>query len=212
MGSCLRFGTIVLAGVLVGTLSGAANAQNKCAAGKIKATGKKQSCITMAYAHAAQSSADPKQEDIAECELKFATAFARLEARSGCVTSGDAAAIEGKVDAFVADLVTELDLGNPSRCQANKMKAAARKAKCLLYLDAREATQGLPAAPIRIQRCRDRLPRQFAAFELGPGCDTTGDADAIEAKVDAFVADVDTELPWATTTTTEPTTTTTTLP
>jgi hypothetical protein len=173
----------------------------------------KQKCIAGPYAHAAQSTADPKQSDIDACEARFATKFTKLDLRGGCLTTGDAAAIEQKVDSFIADLVAELDSGNPSLCQANKIKTAAGIAKCLLTLEAKEAASGLPKDQTKVDRCRDKLAARFAALELGPTCDTSGDAGAIGAKVDAFVADVDAELPWVTTTTTAPeSTTTTTVP
>jgi hypothetical protein len=197
-----RVTTFLATAVFTLIFAGPGWAQNRCSASKIKVTAKKQKCIATVYAHAAQSSAAPKQADIDECEAKFAGYFAKLDLKGGCITSGDAGAIEGKVDAFVADLVTELDAGNPSLCQANKIKSAAKKASCLLALEAREAYKGFPKDPVKEQRCRDKFTARFAALELRPGCDTTGDAAAIEDKVDAFVADVDGEIPGSTTTTT----------
>ncbi len=186
--------TVLLLGITaVLCTAGAAQAQNKCAAYKLKATAKKQRCLAREYAHAAQSSAPPQQSEIDTCEAKFSGTFAKVE---GCLTTGDAAAIEAKVDAFVADLVTELDSGNPSRCQALKIKATANHAKCLLRVEAREAASGVPQDPLRAQKCQLKFDAAFANLEAGPECDTTGDAAAIDAKVDAFVADVDNELPF----------------
>jgi hypothetical protein len=196
--------TVVLAGILAITLPGIAAAQSRCSAYKIKAAARKTTCLSNQYAHAAQSNADPKQDNIDTCKAKFAALFAKLDLKGGCPTTGDAAAIETKVDAFVADLVTELDSGNPNLCQAYKITASAKKAKCLLIIKAKEAAYGVPVDPLKAQRCRDKFAAKFAGLELKYNCDTTGDAAAIEAKVDAYVEDVATEIPATTTTTTLP--------
>ena len=171
-----------------------ADAQNRCAGYKLKTTARKPKCLAAEYAHAAQSSSPPQQSDIEECEAKFAIRFEKIELKGGCLTTGDAAAIESKVDAFVADLVAELDNGNNSRCQGLKILAAAVQARCLLLLDAREASRAEPIDPERVAKCQHKFDAVWADLEAAPGCETTGDAGAIDAKVDAFVADVDGEL------------------
>ena len=189
------------------TLPGIAVAQSRCSAYKIKAAAKKGACIAKEYAHAAQSNAAPQQGDIDACVAKFEATFAKLDLKGDCPTTADAPAIEAKVDGFVADLVTELDSGNPSLCQAYKMRAAAKKAKCLLYVEAKEAQYGAAVDPLKFQACRDKFAARFAGLEVKDNCDTTGDAAVIEAKVDAFVTDVEGEIPATTTTTTAEATT-----
>src|SRR5262249_13717569 len=50
---------------------------------------------------------------------RFDTTWARAEAKGGCATAADPAAITGAVDAFLGDLATRLDLtGAPGRCAA----------------------------------------------------------------------------------------------
>jgi hypothetical protein len=50
----------------------------------------------------------PDAECIARVESKFASVWARIEARGGCVVSGDAATVESLVDGLVADLVAAI--------------------------------------------------------------------------------------------------------
>lgn len=50
----------------------------------------------------------PDPDKVAKCESKFVEQFAKLEAKGGCKTTGDAATIEAKVDAFLEDLDAEL--------------------------------------------------------------------------------------------------------
>ena len=84
--------------------------------------------------------------------------------------------------------------GTPAeRCASTKIKAAGTTASCLLGLDAR-AARGMSIDPGTVQRCKDKLGDPvrgaFAHAETRGGCLTSGDAPAIESKVDAFVDDV----------------------
>ena len=45
---------------------------------------------------------------LAKCQTRLGTAYTKLEAKGDCETTGDATAIEAKVDAFVLDLLDEL--------------------------------------------------------------------------------------------------------
>jgi hypothetical protein len=89
-----------------------------------------------------------------------------------------------------------------NKCAGSKIKAAGKKAKCLLGLAAKQAATGVSPDPEKVQKCKDKFALAFAKAEARGVCTTTGDADAIESKVDAFVADVGGELPGTTTTTT----------
>jgi hypothetical protein len=81
-----------------------------------------------------------------------------------------------------------------NKCAAAKLRSVGKSSKCLLGLEAKEAKTGTAPDPSRIQRCKDQLVSAFSANETNGGCLTTGDADAIGNKIDAFVADVDAEL------------------
>ena len=83
---------------------GAPTSSNKCQALKIKAASTKTTCLLGLKAKAAATGnimepLDPNK--FAKCVEKFSTAFSKLETKGGCVTSGDAGAIESKTDAFV---------------------------------------------------------------------------------------------------------------
>jgi hypothetical protein len=203
----------VVALVLVTTGPAAAQA-GKCTATKLRAACKKAACKAgLESKEAAKGTAiDPAK--LAKCEAKFNKAFAKAESKPGCATTGDAAAIEAKVDAYVADLATELDVGtgtNPNKCEGAKIKAAGKKTNCKCALEAKQAQKGGTIDPLKIAKCESGFTNSFSKAESKGGCNTTGDAAAIEAKVDAFIADARTELePGVTTTTTTTSTTTTT--
>lgn len=83
---------------------------NICTAGKEKAlaeaTSDKLECFENAFRR------EPGIVD-ASCfsrpESQYAYAFAKLEANGGCLTHGDSAALEAKINSFVADIITSLD-------------------------------------------------------------------------------------------------------
>jgi len=167
----------------------------ECASRKIKAAGKKAACLLSLDARVAKgAAADPAK--VQKCKDQLGDpargAFAKAEAKGGCLTSGDATAIENKVDAFVDDVDTALAVGTPNGCQAAKLQAAAKKTSCLLALQAKAAT-GAGLDPTKVQACKDHLSGPsgtFAREEATGTCATTGDAGMIEDKVDAFVDDV----------------------
>ena len=138
--------------------------------------------------------------------------------KSPCSTTGDATSLEAKVDAFVLDAVTELDPGYPTpvlnKCSAGKKKCVANQVKAILGCYGKAASAGgssLPPVvppppnvePTSFQECitkaRDKFdpippldPSKgcFAKLEAKPPCLTTGDAAALETKVEAFSLDV----------------------
>jgi hypothetical protein len=74
-------------------------------------------------------------------------------------------------------------------CEASKLTAAGRKASCLALEEARGVLGGTP----KPARCSKSFEWTFGLAEAiaGPGvCPTEGDAAAIEALVDACVADI----------------------
>jgi hypothetical protein len=210
---------VVLAGfTLLLVSAGPVAAQNKCAGAKIKAAGKKAKCLLGLEAKEAKGGVAPAADKIAKCKGKLSSTFSKNETKGGCLTTGDAQDIEDKVDAFVLDADTELGVALPNGCASAKLKAAGKKAACLLGLEAKEAAKGIAPAADKIAKCKSKLSSTFSKNETKGGCSTTGDAQDIEDKVDAFVADAANELdpppvpPTTTTSTTGTTSTSTTLP
>src|SRR5262245_3643948 len=81
-----------------------------------------------------------------------------------------------------------------NKCAGGKIKAAGKKAKCLLDLEAKAAATGIAADPTKVQKCKSKLTSTFTKHEGKGGCATSGDAQTIEDKVDTFVADVAAQL------------------
>jgi cysteine-rich repeat protein len=189
-----------------------AAAQDKCAGSKLTATGKKCSAKLNCIAKAAGKGVAVDGTCLGKAETKFASSFTKAEGKGGCNTLGDAAAIEAKVDAHVADVRAELWTDEPADndCASSKVRAAGKKCLCKTKCSAKAAKSGAGVDPLCMQKCEQRFATAFTKAESKGGCTTTGDAPAIEAKVDAFVSDVEDDLQPTSTTTS--TTTTTTLP
>ncbi len=187
---------------------------NKCLAGKIGCVSKKKACLLQCYNKAlgARHPVDPTA-CLQKCRDEFTGGavptngcFAKLEADNAgpCKTTGDTEALEVKIDAFVRDVVAELDPQFPTlplnKCAAGKVKCISAKDKCVLSVHAKAAKVGPPPDATALAKCRAKydgtVPTKgcFAKLEAKVGCLTTGDTAAIEAKDDAFIDDVLCEL------------------
>ncbi len=176
-------------------MAGSALAQNKCQGAKAKAVGKKAACVLGLDAKLVGSGTPIDSAKLAKCRAKVGAAYSKLESRGGCGTTGDATAIENKVDAFADDVTTELSQGTlPNKCQGAKVKAAGKKAACVLGLTAKLVGSGTPIDQAKLAKCRAKVGAAYSKLESKGGCTTTGDASAIEDKIDAFVDDVHCEL------------------
>src|SRR5215472_10574748 len=81
-----------------------------------------------------------------------------------------------------------------NKCQGAKIKDAGKKASCLAGLYAKQAAAGGTIDPAKVAKCQAKVSAAYDKLEARPGCNTTGDKGAIEAKVDSFVNDLVSEL------------------
>jgi cysteine-rich repeat protein len=188
---------------------------DRCGASKLKATGKKCYAKAKCGAKAAASGEEIDISCMDKAEAKFLSTFSRAEARGGCFTSGDASAIEAKVDAHDEDVRDELwtNALTENDCASAKLRAAGRLCSCELNCFSRAAKRGVPVDVFCQSRCANKFHPVFTKAEAKGGCTTTLDRDVIADKVDVLVEDVVEELQGPTTTTaTTTSTTTTTIP
>lgn len=170
--------------------------RSQCTAKKIKIVMKKKSCLLKTFAAAAGKGVPADAVKLNRCALKFDFQFFKEELKGGCQTTGDAPAMEAKVDAFVADVIAELDvapLDDQSKCRRAKLQCVAKYDQCILTLYSKAAKTGFIDAAKRA-KCEAKLADCFAKAEAIGGCETTGDLAAIKAKDDVFIYDVACEL------------------
>jgi hypothetical protein len=173
-------------------------APNKCASAKIKAAGKKTACLLALVGKSAASGDPIDSAKRQKCLTKFSAAFTKAELKGGCITTGDVDDIEDKIDVAAdgptSTLAAPLFPPTPNACQAAKIKATGKKAKCVLGLRAKVAGKGGSVDPLKLAKCTGKFGSAFTKAETKGGCETTGDVDDEETLVDAFVDDVDAEL------------------
>jgi hypothetical protein len=203
---------------------------NKCLAGKIKCANKKMAGLLKCHNAAEKSGLPVDAGCLSKTIARFdggtkgaaGSCFGKLEVKNEgpCRRFDDLAAIEAKVDAFVLDVVQELDPSYPApilnACSAGKKKCVLKKTAGKLTCW-EKCQKDLAKCEGMLTDCLDKAEGKydggaapekgcFAKLEAaGDSCITTGDSDALEAKVDAFVGDVLQELENAPTPTVTPT-------
>ena len=181
---------VVLAMSALTTMATSAVAQSHCSSAKVKAVGKTARCrLALEAREAAGKPKNPAR--VQRCEDEMVAAFSKYDAAyTDCRVTGEVSWVIPVIDTFVNDVDTALSVGLPNKCQAAKLKATGKKAKCFLDLYARTLHTLAPLDPAKVQRCHDKHTATFAQEEAKLGCATTGDADAIEGDVDIFTTDV----------------------
>lgn len=187
--------TLKLVGLAIGGLGVLAAARgvalaSKCNAGEAKAAGLKAACKLGVLASAARTAATPDPGRLALCDSKFFATFTKAQGAGDCYSRVDAATMENVVDHFVDGVNTSVAVSPPSRCQSMKLKAAGKKAKCRLGVQASGYANGTPD-PVKHAACGEKMRATFSRADRGTDCGTTvGDYGAIEQGVDDFENDV----------------------
>ena len=199
----------------------------KCNSAKIKCVTTKATALLSCHNKAETKEMPVDPECVSKADTKFSSpsdqkgCMDKAEkdlVKSPCSTVGNAGSLEDQVDAFVLDVVQELDPGYPTpvlnKCSAGKKKCVANKVKAILNCYAKAASSGgsvaLPPppqgqSPTSFQECIQKAQEKFdggadpskgcfAKLEAKPPCLTTDDTDALEAKVDAFSQEISTQL------------------
>jgi len=214
--ACDKTGWLLLVcGILLGISPAyAADPGASCAAAKLKAAGKKANAKLNCVAKAAGKGVPVDGLCLSKVETKFSTAFAKAEAKGGCLTATDAGAIEASVDTCVTTLRGLLGVpGTPplSPCAAGKLKATGKKLTGKAGCHAKATQKLLPVSATCLTAAETKFTASFAKAETKAGCVTVSDAAMVETAVDDCVAALVTALPGPTTTSTTSSTTTTTV-
>ena len=186
----------VVVSVTLGTPAMAGIA-SQCTALKYKVTGKEAYVKSRCFSKAAARGGMVDPDCLSAAELKFSNGFTNAEGKGDCFTTGDAGAIEAKVDAFVDDIAATVagSAGGAfvaSTCDANKIrgagKKAAAKAKCY-WKDVRlGGGDGTGAACVA--KAEAKFGKVVDTAESRSDCHMTGQEATLESKVDAFLTDL----------------------
>src|SRR5262245_6716982 len=158
--------------------------QQKCGTDKLKAASKKAVERTKCFEKAVQKSAPVDPVCLARADLKLSTTFQNIEAKGGCVFSGDAPVIEGAIDSAVGAFVAALDPGSAGaaavKCAAAKIKAAGKKSEAKLKCHSSAFGRGVAVDARCLAKAGNKLLQAFQLADARGGCVATGDAAAIE--------------------------------
>jgi hypothetical protein len=198
---------LMVSAVLLMTFGSEAMAQtvtvNRCAGAKTRCVmGKTHVCgvagvrgMLKCYqtAESRSSPVDPECILLAVNEIRecFLVAERRL---GGCLTIGDADAIQAKIQAFTLDVVQTVDPTHPrpnsSRCAEKKMGAVAEATADTLgcFEEAFKTNGVVSRACLAVPF--GHLEYLWGRIESNGGCPSLGDVQLLEDKIDSFVADI----------------------
>jgi hypothetical protein len=170
-------------------------ARRRCIAVKLRASGRyaaeKARCV--AESEARMETAPPGCAG--EAEMRLRRRFAKAETKAGCVTFGDAGAIESMVDAFVGGVVATVTgttgaPSTPSRCDAGKIAATGRNAAASARCTAKATATGRPVPPGCEANATATFETAVAKAEAAMDCARRGQAGILEATVAGFIDDL----------------------
>ncbi|HLY38397.1 MAG TPA: hypothetical protein VKU61_10200, partial [Candidatus Binatia bacterium] len=171
--------------------------KGKCLAAKLKAAGTKAACVLGVYSKAAAKGAPLDTGHLATCTTKFSSTFAKAESGDCVAPTGGTAMVEAEVDAFAADL-NSTEVGSntlPSKCIAEKLKAAGKKTSCRLGVVAGGVRKAVPPDTGKLAACEAKFSTASQKADGGSDCGTaSGNAGTVESAVGAFVDGVVTDL------------------
>jgi cysteine-rich repeat protein len=161
---------------------------DRCSAAKLKATGKHVLAGHVCESKAAKSGLPVDMTCLVKASSKLETAVTKAEARGGCATMGDYAALAGAADALRVDCVEHLPAGNSpqaNRCAAVKRKATGRLGRAQLKCYAKSSKRHEAVDPVCLGRAGERFARAFDKAEARGGCATIGDQGVLAGVVSA---------------------------
>jgi hypothetical protein len=195
----LRIATLVALAVAVcgGVSAIAAPPPSICQAGKLRATGIAANLLLRCHASAATAGTPVDPECVARERVRLQTSFAQLEASGTCVTTGDADAVWGLLDAATSSVASALrPSGGSSLCANGKLLAAAQRESYALKLIGKQRKRPNTTRLTRGDGSSiARLARDFALAEARGGCLTTGDFGGIADSLHNGIGDL-TEALW----------------
>jgi hypothetical protein len=184
----------------VSTTSGIAGAQSKCSSAKTKTAGKGAAGVGKCFAKAIGKGVAVDPACTSKETGKISSGFTKAEGKGDCLApNGDAGAITAKVNALVDDLHQAVNsgAGGPSKCDSKKIQTATKKAADKAGCHAKAVGKGIAVDAACLTKAEGKFSSATAKNEsgtTGATCTNTGQAAALEAIVDAFIADLVDEL------------------
>jgi len=170
----------------------------KCAAAKLKSSGKDAAAKLNCYQKAAIKGDPIDTTCLDKAQLKHVAAWDKAELKGGCATEGagaDPLVVAAEPDpmgdsltgSLVNDLVADLGPTGASKCQAAKLKSAGQGASavagCVSKAAGKGLIRGLTTDDACIDKSIDKLIAAFDKADTGADCETTGDGADVAARI-----------------------------
>jgi hypothetical protein len=193
----IRVGIVVAVATWLAVSAGSAAAQSKCSSAKAKTAGKHAAGLGKCRAKAIGKGTPVDPACTTKENGKVAPAFGKAEAKGDCLApGGDGAAISAKDAALVDDVhqAVNASAGGPSKCDSKKVQVATKKAADKAGCHAKAIGKGIAVDAACLGKAETKFSAAVGKAEAGTDCTNTGQAAALEAIVDAYVADLVDEL------------------
>ncbi|HYC54387.1 MAG TPA: PQQ-dependent sugar dehydrogenase [Candidatus Binatia bacterium] len=177
----LRISSLALALSLWPALATAADPDDRCAGGKLKAAGNYGKQLLTCESTALRQDVPVSSECTARALEKLQSGFERAESRGGCATTGDAGAVADMVEADVAAVAASMIYDDDASrlCAAAKLAAAGKHYAARMNCYAKAAKRGADLDAACGTKADDKLQTSFTKLETSGGCGVDGDWDEV---------------------------------
>ncbi len=163
--------------------------RSECTSKKLEIAGKKLRDEMNCHSKAVNKGEPLDGECLSKVETKFSETWAKEEGKGGCLTTGDAAGIEGTIDGFIGEVVGDLVRAHTkSKCTSKKLGLIGKKAQSLAKCHAKALDKGLVVDEECLQKASDTFAKGWPKAEKEADCQAgPGDLAHIEGEVDELV-------------------------
>ncbi len=165
--------------------------ESECTSSQLAAAAKKTKSKMGCHAKATKQGEPVDSECLGKAEDTFDKKYLKAASAGDCLTGTAGATVEAAVDSFVADAMDMLRPFPAIRCSGRKIRDAGIKAQDKLQCHQKAAKDGVTVEAACLTDAETKFSANFAKDEGFADCILPpGDTAAVEATVDAFVADI----------------------
>jgi hypothetical protein len=189
---------VALAAPVVFSVPAAGAFASACTSAKVKTAGKFTAALGKCRAKAIADGSAVDSACTQKATARFLAGFAKADAMPDCLgETGDAAAIRAVVEGFIPDVHQAVNGGGagPNKCDGKKVQAATKKAAAKALCHAKPIRKGIPVEATCLAKAESGFAKAITKLEKpGNACTSQSQGPTLEALVDAFVAELISEL------------------
>src|SRR6266446_67284 len=185
--------SIILLALVALSADMARAAGSKCTAAKYNAAGQRAADKAKCFGKAVKKGGGVDSACLSNAEGMFSSLFTKAESHADCLApKGDAGTVASTVDAFVED-ITRTVTGSTggafvaSKCNSKKIEAVVTKVAAKAKCESKAARKGTAVAPRCLANADGKFGHAIGKAEGKDDCAQKGQRVTLEAKVDAFM-------------------------